>query len=73
MNSLLNIGWYNPTTELFTLIIIIVLTMLIECGLIAFYSWKQKYSLSDSALLIIVTSIANILSGVVGFMLQSVI
>jgi len=70
---LLNTGWYNPVTELFTLTILMVLTMLIECSLIAFYSWRKKYSLSGSILLIIVTLTANLLSGVVGFLLQWVI
>lgn len=68
--NLLNTSWYNPTTDLFTLGIIILITLIVEGGLLAFYSWRKKYGFIDSIVIVGVTLMANLLTGVIGYLLQ---
>ena len=71
--NILNTGWYNPVTDIFALIIIIFLTLIIEIACLQIYSYWRKISVSDNLALVFVIMIGNLISGVIGFLLQWVI
>lgn len=73
MINLLNTGWYNPVTEGFTLLTIIAFTLIIEVACLQIYSYWRKISVSDNIALVIVVMIGNLISGIVGFLVQWVI
>lgn len=62
-----NTSWVNPAPDISIFIMLIFLTVLIECGVIYFYARRQGYENRDTLLTIII--MANALTGLVGFII----